>query len=249
MKLSMEIDNQTFWFDTSKSLDLSIPLQGGKKNPIAWYLDAPQISPVVDGDFIGQVSQGSSTNFNNIFFNPHAHGTHTECLGHISKSFHSLNDHLKEHFFWTRLISLTPEARGSDHIITKKQLQTHDFDPPTRAVVIRTQPNSPEKLSKNYSHTNWPYLSEEAAVYLRECGIEHLLIDLPSVDKEKDGGALLAHKAFWGYPETPRYHATITELIYVPEDIKDGNYLLNLQVAPFHNDASPSRPILLKPEI
>src|SRR5699024_871609 len=109
-------------------------------------------------------------------------------------------------------------------------------------------PNGRDKLSKNHSHTNWPYLSQEAAIYLRDCGIDHLLIDLPSVDKEKDQGKLMAHKAFWDYPNAPRYHATITELIYVPDDVKDGEYLLNLQVAPFHNDASPSRPVLLKPE-
>jgi hypothetical protein len=41
---------------------------------------------VVDGDFIGKgLLQGSSTNFNNIYFNPHGHGTHTECVGHITE--------------------------------------------------------------------------------------------------------------------------------------------------------------------
>jgi kynurenine formamidase len=40
-------------------------------------------------------------------------------------------------------------------------------------------------------------LAEDAALFLHESGIKHLLIDLPSVDKEKDEGKLLAHKAFW----------------------------------------------------
>lgn len=249
MRLSLEIDGRSFWFDTSKPLDLSIPLQSGKKNPIAWYQGAPKISPVVDGDFVGQVSLGSSTNFYNITFNPHAHGTHTECVGHISPDFRSVNEHLQEHFFWTRLLSITPETRGGDQIITKAQIAKYPLSPETKAVAIRTLPNDLEKLTKNYSHTNWPYLSQEAAVYLRDRGVDHLLIDLPSVDKEKDQGALLAHKAFWNYPDAPRYHATITEMIFVADHIKDGDYLLNLQVAPFHNDASPSRPILLKPEL
>ena len=74
--------------------------------------------------------------------------------------------------------------------------------------------------------------------------MKHLLIDLPSVDKEKDEGKLLAHKAFWNYPEKPRYQATITEFIYVPNQVKDGSYLLNLQIASFHNDAAPSKPVL-----
>ena len=97
-----------------------------------------------------------------------------------------------------------------------------------------------------YSHTNPPYLLEEAAVYLREKGIKHLLIDLPSVDKEQDGGKLLAHNAFWNTVGEIRFDATITEFIYVPNRSEDGEYLLNLMVAPFENDATLSKPILYK---
>ena len=86
----------------------------------------------------------------------------------------------------------------------------------------------------------------EGAKFLREIGVKHLLIDLPSVDKEKDDGKLGAHKAFWNYPDAIREDATITEFIYVSNKIKDGHYLLNLQIAPFHNDASPSKPVLYK---
>ena len=73
-----------------------------------------------------------------------------------------------------------------------------------------------------------------------------MLIDTPSVDREKDDGKLLAHKAFWNYPSKPRLTATITEFIYLENYISDGSYLLNLQIAPFHNDASPSKPVLYK---
>ena len=80
--------------------------------------------------------------------------------------------------------------------------------------------------------------------YMVDIGVKHLLIDLPSVDKEDDGGALVGHKIFWKYPENTRKKCTITELIYVSNSIKDGLYLLNLQFVPFENDASPSRPII-----
>ena len=80
--------------------------------------------------------------------------------------------------------------------------------------------------------------------FIRERGIKHLLIDQPSVDREHDEGKLLAHKAFWNYSIKERLDATITELIYAPDSIPDGYYLLNLQIAPFENDASPSKPIL-----
>jgi hypothetical protein len=73
-----------------------------------------------------------------------------------------------------------------------------------------------------------------------------LLVDLPSVDKEKDGGALLAHNAFWNTTGKIRINATITEFIFVPNEVEDGEYLLNLMIAPFENDATPSKPILYK---
>jgi hypothetical protein len=95
-------------------------------------------------------------------------------------------------------------------------------------------------------------LLEEAAIFIRESGIQHLLIDLPSVDKENDEGKLLAHKAFWNVKNVnhlnadARLNATITEMIFVNEEVKDGSYLLNLQIASFENDASPSKPILFE---
>lgn len=232
--------------DLSKPLDISIPLTASVENPIAWYLDKPKIEPVKDGDWIAKVSEGASVNFNTIVFNPHAHGTHTECIGHITSEFHSINDTLKTFFFISELISVTPEIQGVDTVISENQIKTLLKGKGPEALVIRTLPNTDFKKTKKYSHTNWAYLSEAAANYIKEIGVKHLLIDTPSVDREKDEGKLLAHKAFWNYPSKPRLEATITEFIYVEETVNDGSYLLNLQIAPFHNDASPSKPILYK---
>jgi len=247
-----------FEIDLSKPIDISIPLTNTDENPIAWYIEKPVIEPVVFGDWIGKVSEGkSSTNFNNIFFNPHGHGTHTECLGHITNDFYSINQSLKQFFFFAKLITIEPEKVGDDLVITKNQVEkalstSTSLSVTNEALVIRTLPNEKEKKSRKYSNTNPPYLSEEAAVFIRESEIQHLLIDLPSVDKEHDQGKLLAHKAFWNVKDTlnlnsdARLSATITEMIYVPDEIEDGNYILNLQIASFENDASPSKPILYK---
>jgi kynurenine formamidase len=239
--------------DLSKPIDISIPLTNTDKNPIAWYIEKPVIEPVVFGDWIGKVSEGkSSTNFNNIFFNPHGHGTHTECLGHITNDFYSINQALKQFFFFAKLITVEPEKTGEDFVITKEQISTCLNGTKTEAIIIRTLPNQKEKKSKKYSNTNPPYLSEEAAIFIRESEIQHLLIDLPSVDKEHDEGKLLAHKAFWNIKNThkvnadARFEATITEMIFVADEIQDGDYVLNLQIASFENDASPAKPILYK---
>lgn len=251
MLATIQHNNQTFEVDLSKPIDISIPLTNTDENPIAWYIEKPVIEPVVFGDWIGKVSEGkSSTNFNNIFFNPHGHGTHTECLGHITREFYSVNKLLKQFFFLAELVSVQPEIQGEDLVITKNILLAELKGATPEAIIIRTLPNLEAKKHLKYSNTNPPYLDEDAGHFLRESGIQHLLIDLPSVDKERDEGKLLAHKAFWNVRDINNLNAdarldcTITEMIFVPNNVKDGSYLLNLQMAPFENDASPSKPIL-----
>jgi len=253
MKTTIQHNNQIVEIDLSKPIDISLPLSNTDKNPIAWYIEKPQIEPVVFGDWIGKVSEGSSTNFNNIFFNPHGHGTHTECLGHITREFYSINQCLKQFFFTAELLSVTPEKVNSDLIITKNQIEKALIGKVPEAIIIRTLPNLESKKHKNYSNTNPAYLAEDAATFIREKGIQHLLIDLPSVDREEDEGKLLAHKAFWNVKNVTnlnadaRMNCTITEMIFVDDQVKDGSYILNLQIASFENDASPSKPILYQP--
>lgn len=231
-------------YNLNQPIDISIPLRASNNNVTAWYVNAPEIKAVENGTWIGDVKRGGTVNFRNISFNPHGHGTHTECVGHISKEDYSINQLLKIFFFKALLITVELSLIDKDRIILKDEILKHKNLSEFEAIIIRTLPNTDEKLSKHYSNTNFPYLHEDAALYIREQGIKHLLIDLPSVDKEEDGGKLLAHKAFWNYPLNPRLDCTITEFIYVENKIQDGEYLLNLQIAPFENDASPSKPVL-----
>jgi kynurenine formamidase len=243
--------NNEFKIDLSKPIDVSIPITNTDENPIAWYIEKPVIEPVIFGDWIGKVSEGkSSTNFNNIFFNPHGHGTHTECVGHITREFYSINQSLTQFFFLAELVSIVPETQGEDWVITKSQIEKVLNTKTPEAIIIRTLPNFTVKKSLKYSNTNPPYLAEDAARFIRESGIQHLLIDLPSVDKEQDEGKLLAHKAFWNVKDVNNLNAdarldcTITEMIFVADEVQDGSYLLNLQIVSFENDASPSKPVL-----
>ena len=240
---TIEINNQQIEVDFSKPIDLSITMRPAEDCVRAWYVDPIKIEPVVGDGFIGDVSQGGSVNFRNIFFNPHGNGTHTECVGHISKETYNVLDCLQEHFMLAQVISVSPRGVDEDLIMLKEQFEGK-IQKGVNAIVIRTLPNPISKKTKNYSATNPSYIDVEGTKYLRNEGIDHLLIDLPSVDREEDEGALLSHHAFWEYPENTQKHRTITELIYVPGDVVDGIYLLNLQTAAFENDATPSRPIL-----
>jgi len=248
MKTIIDINTKKYTVDLSKPLDISMPILGSKDNPNAWYIEEPKIEPAQIGEWTASVNKGASINFNNIQFNPHAHGTHTECVGHITEKFYSINKCLKQFFFKAELITVAPEKIDEDYVISKSQLKFLLKQRKPDALVIRTMPNTMDKLSRQYSNTNWPYLTEDAAEFIKKLGVQHLLVDLPSVDKEKDEGKLLAHKAFWDVDGKIRKNATITEFVYVKNNIIDGKYILNLQIASFENDATPSKPILYKIE-
>ena len=246
MKATIEYNSRKIEIDVSKPIDISIAIDVSRQNVNAWYLDDPKIFPEeVDGENIS-VENGAVVNFNSIHFNPHSHITHTECVGHITEKVHSVNQNLKHYFHLAELITIAPIEVDGDLVIATKQLKMALRNKKRDAVVIRTLPNLTDKKSMKYSNTNPTYLLEETAVFLKEKGIKHLLVDLPSVDKEKDEGKLLAHNAFWNTDGPLRMDATITEFIYVPNEVADGEYLLNLMVAPFENDATPSKPILYK---
>lgn len=245
MIATIKYKEEKYKIDLGKPVDISIPLRAGKENVNAWYAEPVRIEPVQSGDWVGEVSKGGSVNFRNIFFNPHGNGTHTECVGHITAEFISINQCMKEFFFTAKLITIDPEkSPKGDLIITKEALQkkwSNDF---AQAIIIRTLPNDDGKMNRQYTKTNPSYLTHEAAQWMCEVGIKHLLIDLPSVDREEDGGKLLAHHAFWNYPFATRFDCTITEMIFVKNEITDGDYFLNIQIASFENDASPSKPVL-----
>ena len=147
------------------------------------------------------------------------------------------------------VFSVYPEMQENrDRVLTMNSLRLLDEPdgesslPP--ALIIRTLPNTDEKLQRNYSGTNPPYVDPKFLEAIRKRGVRHLLIDLPSVDREQDEGKLVGHKAFWGIPDDIQTSNTITELIYVPSVIKDGLYLLQMSISPLELDVSPSKPII-----
>lgn len=245
LKAYFSIQHTAYEADLSRPLDISMAFLPDYEGVNCFWAPAAEYTPVRMGDFIGSVEAGAPVNFFNVKINPHGNGTHTECVGHISPRHERLGDCMKESVFAAQLISVYPEKTGEgDRVVFRRHIEDVLFPGTVKALVLRTMPNTAQKCHTEYSGTNPPYLSAEAMQYIVECGIEHLLVDLPSVDREEDGGALAAHKIFWDFPGDSRRHCTITELIYVSDRIKDGYYLLNIQTAPLALDACPSRPVL-----
>ena len=244
-------------FDFKDPIDISIPLRFDGPQPNAYGVE-PASAMVCEYDaLVGDTRRGGSCNFEKISFIPHCNGTHTECAGHITNERISVRNCLVDVMMPALLVSVETEKQGEDLVISVNCMKK--VQPPATAggsdsLIVRTLPNDDSKLSRVYDENNIPpYFTAEAMEFIVECGFKHLLVDMPSIDRLFDEGKLLNHRIFWNVEQgsyeidaQTRFNSTITELIYVPNEVDDGEYLLNLQIAPFASDAAPSRPILLR---
>jgi hypothetical protein len=245
--------------------DISIHLAFDGPQPNTYGVAKASASAYRNGGWVGDTREGGSCNFATYTLTPHCNGTHTECVGHIALERLQLPHHLREALVPAWLLSITPVSPAETEDAYTPALNPDDRlidaaglaralaavpDDFCQAVVIRTLPNSPDKCSRDYMDVPPAFFSIDAMRYLVARGMQHLLTDLPSVDRLFDEGRLSAHHVFWGMapgshtPEAGRAMATITELVFVPDEVADGPYLLNLQTAPFLADAAPSRPFL-----
>ncbi len=250
MKIKLEHRGQEFQCDLSQPIDLSIPV-----GQVRCFYSTPfEAKPYQSGDFVGSVNDGAPVNFYDVQMNPHGNGTHTECLGHITKKQEKVSEEMKTFHFLAQVVSL-PLAKldNGDKVLSLENLKTACLENLPPAIILRSLPNLSDKLTMDYSGTNPPYLDSAAMQYLVDGGVRHLLIDLPSVDREEDDGILASHHVFWNVGDAEakddsRKDCTITEMIFVPDEITDGLYLLNLQVPNLPLDAAPSKPVIYKLE-
>lgn len=262
MKAEVKIGNSKYVFDFTKGKDISIPLIFNGPQPNTYHVNRAASEAYSDGQFIGDTRKGGPCNFETYSLTPHCNGTHTECIGHITKERVDILSALKDLMIPCQLISITPslaketyqpELNDTDLLITKEKLIKKLNHAPKEfmdGLIIRTLPNDNLKKSRDYTDSNPAFISNEAMKYLKSLGIKHLLIDTPSVDRLFDDGVLSSHNIFWDTIDkkfnTKTKNKTITELIFVEDSIPDGNYLLTIQIPAFISDAAPSRPIIFE---
>jgi len=245
MQITLEIKDRKHSADLSKPIEIAIPFISGK-GPNAWYAPPYKSEPYADDNFVGSLESGAPVNFYNLNINPHGNGTHTESVLHIDKRGKTIKDTLKRQHFVAHLISVKPKTlENGDTIVDDIALNLKHLDfNSVNALIIRTMPNFTVKKNFDYSGTNPPYFSKSAMNAINATGIDHLLVDVPSVDREVDEGKLACHNIFWDTTGDIKAEKTITEMIYVDNNIEDGLYLLNLQIIPVDIDASPSNPVI-----
>lgn len=266
--LAININGRDFRIDADSPLSIAIPMRFDGAQPNAYGVESATAKACEAGEIVGDTRRGGSVNFEQVKFIPHCNGTHTECVGHITHERISVNDCLQDAFILADLISVLPEKASetrdtytvelneTDLMITRRSLEKHKLeitDCKSKGLIIRTLPNYENKLTETYLRKIPPFFSIEAMELISELQINHLLVDLPSIDRIFDEGKLVNHRKFWNVEEgsfevsaKSFINRTITEMIYVSNEIKDKKYLLNLQIAPFQADAAPSRPFLFE---
>ena len=266
MQARVLIDGRELAVDLSRPVDIALELDFTGAQPR--HFGAPRASArayeTADLGFRGSVERGASCNCEVITLIPHCNGTHTECAGHLTRERLDAWRVTPPGLIPAVLLSVWPEPPGGeatepapqplDRLITRRAIERAwpaavPFVP--YAVVIRTLPNTADKRARDYTGETPPYLSQEAAAVLVARGVQHLVVDVPSIDRAHDEGRLTAHRLFFGLPRgavglaaATRPAATITELAFIPDALADGAYLLELQVPALTGDAVPSRPRL-----
>lgn len=256
--------------DPAAAIDISIPLVFDGEQPNCFGAPRAVKESLQVGDWTGDTRHGGSCNVDVYRMTPHCNGTHTECIGHIVHDDVFAAEVVSGGFIPATLITVEPMTKArsrettlpapapTDRMITATALRDALGNFPAahmrRALIVRTRPNPESKAVQQYHADDPPpYLSMEAASLLVEMNVEHVLVDVPSIDRMADGGRLSAHHIFFGLPpgardakSADRSHCSVTELVYVPDVVPDGYYLLDLQLPPFMTDAAPSRPLLFQ---
>ncbi len=262
MKVEVNLDNPP--------ISIAIPLKFNGPQPNHFGAGAATTRPMKSGNFIGDTRQGGSCNADEITLNPHCNGTHTESISHVVDELIAPHEVVKQPLMPAYLLTVSPQQMSNldnnkdtylpplnpEDMVLSKEVFTavrENIHKNVKALIIRTLPNQETKLKQIYGASHQPpFFSNQAMHWLvKHTEIQHLLVDMPSVDRLYDDGVLSNHRIFWNIEpgshqrsKKQYHHKTITEMIYVPDNIKDGRYLLSLQIPRLSLNAVPSNPLL-----
>ncbi len=235
--------------------DLAIPLRFDGTGPQAFGAAPARLEALAAPGFSGRVAAGASCNASVLTLAPHGNGTHSECVGHLVEDDGSVPELLTGGWMpaWLAGVETGHGAITADAL---RETLAAAQSSGCVAFILRTSANDAQKLSRHYTaEAPPPWLDAAAAQAVADAGIEHLLVDLPSLDR-LDDPELPAHRAFFGLPagsrrlrDARRRFTTVTEMIYAADELADGLYLLDLQVPRWHLEAVPSRPLVVPAEL
>ncbi len=159
-------------------MDLAIPLDFHGAQPRHFGAPAASAQPLELAGFTGAVAHGASCNCEVITLIPHCNGTHTECVGHLTRERLDAYRVVPAGLIPALLLSVTaagrrragestdPAPAADDLLITRRALEQRlagraPFD---RARAGRAHAAQPaDQAHRDYTGQATPYLSREAA--------------------------------------------------------------------------------------
>jgi len=249
--------------DFAGAVSLALTLDFDQPHPGHFGAPPATSEPFRVGDFEGAVARGASCNCRRVTLIPHCNGTHTESAAHLTLEQRALHAFVPVSPMPALLLTVpsmphdgredsVPAPQPGDRLITRQSLlaawATHGAStaqgPTPSALLLRTGTPWQDQAP--------PFLSRQLVTELVARGVQHLITDLPSIDRLADEGCLTAHRLFFGLPagsnrlaDAARPHATITELAMFPATLRDGPCAVQLQMPAWSGDAVPSRPLYL----
>lgn len=250
------------------AVDLTRRLGFDERDPTAFALP-PARAVAVGGDgWRLRTEDGGSVNCDTVTVTPHGNTTHTETIGHIALERPSIGDLPLPPMLGAILLRvattpLGPSGEGyvgksapDDPVVTAAGLEVAFAALPDEAragwrdaLIIGTGQTTRSAGDEPVP----PYLTTEAVAWIRALGFDHVVLDVPSIDRVVDGGGLSNHHTFWGLPTRGDDGAarsmqsatgpdrSITELALVPPGQPAGPGALLLAPARWALDAAPSR--------
>ncbi len=212
-------DGEIRWFlpGEPKSVSREIYFKEGARSPNAFYL-SPITSKTVEfeGQFVGDVKRSGSCNVDTLRYVPHA-------ITHLETSAHILSpdvgpptvkdiplENLSGVVYLMDLSHLgTTEGESVPWDVVREKLEKIAL--PVSMLALKTRASL---LPRDYDFSGKDFLSlapetakgihdyrfpldSKKTVFNR---IDCLIVDLPSIDPESDGGKLSAHRNFFGLP-------------------------------------------------
>lgn len=248
-------------------LDASLPILPDGATPRAFGLPAATEAPVpIGGGRVLRVRAGASVNCDGLHLHPHGDGSHLECAAHILAEDDPRAAAAKATLaaaspLWCGLLvdvravplGESGETYAGTHAPDDAVISAAALAPALTAarargpglrydaLILRVQA-APVEDDVDFSGRNPPYPTDQAATLLAAEDARLLVLDLPSLDREDDGGTTPNHRAWWGLGpgRSARLDRLVFELARLPAGLDPGPVAVHLGAAPLRSDAVPA---------
>ena len=218
MIIKVSHNKQDYKINTKQSIDISIPYNFNGAQPNFYDVNPGKLSPFKFAETSYSVANGAGCNVPEISMNIHCTGTHTECVGHLLEKNGSVSECIQDLYMPTVLLTVRPKlfsecsdgyhvaVKGDEKVISKESIEVsykkHKLNNPL-SMIIRTLPNPKEKQFYSFTENYPPFFTNDSLIFLSN-KIQHLVVDIPSIDRMEDDGILGNHRIFWSSHDDPK---------------------------------------------